>query len=782
MIFGGALLDEQFFFDTTKIFKDLNPEQVEAVNCLDGPLLIMAGAGSGKTRVLTCRIANLIAQGISPWNILAITFTNKAANEMKSRAERLIGAPARDVILSTFHSFCARLLRKEIEITGKFNRNFAIFNAGDSKSLVKQCVNELNLGENVYSTANLKISDLKNNLISPEQFREKALLRDPFTRNMVQIYELYQKKLQENNALDFDDLIFETVKLFKNYPDVLEKYHERFQYISVDEYQDTNVAQYVLTKLLAAKYKNLCVVGDADQSIYGWRGADMRNILNFERDYPKARVILLEQNYRSTKTILNAANAVIQNNFDRKPKNLWTLNASGEKIRFFECRNDKKEAETVTKEIQRLVRRENFLYNEIALLYRTNAQSRMFEEEFMQAGIPYIIIGGLKFYDRKEIRDIVAYLHVIANPHDDLHLRRIINVPTRGLGSINVSRLAEFAEKNDMSILELVADKKLLEQVEDLSPKFRSDAKKFAAMMMSFTESINNFSIDELINAVLIESGYIKMLRKNAADGKAENISREENLGEFVDSAKEFAEKNPNGSLEDFLHHVALITDLDTMDEKDARVKLMTVHAAKGLEFPVVFLVGMEDGLFPHANSLNKEKTLEEERRACYVALTRAEKKLYITAAKERMYFGKKYDQEVSRFIEEIPEDCIVGFVSKNPMVKKFSATQPSYKTSTTYRTAQSKTSATKTSATKSTATQPSYKPPTAHRPAQVKKTAPKPSAPPETFHVGDQINHKIWGLGTVMSVEEKRISILFANPEVGLKRLVIKSAPINKL
>ena len=450
---------EQNFFDTTEIFRDLNPEQAKAVDILDGPLLIMAGAGSGKTRVLTCRIANLIAQGIEPHNILAITFTNKAANEMKSRAAKLIGEPARQVWLSTFHSFCARLLRKEISITNKFTGNFSICDAGESKTLVKQCVAELNLSDSVFDIVHLKISDLKNNLIDPAKYKEQTLYDgNPYTANVVKIYELYQKKLRENNALDFDDLIFETVKIFQDYPAILEKYQNRFQYISVDEYQDTNVAQYVLTKLLAAKYKNICVVGDADQSIYGWRGADMRNILNFEKDYPEAKVILLEQNYRSTKTILRAANAVIKNNQFRKPKNLWTENESGEKVKFIRCDSDKLEAALVAREIQNLVRYENFRYNDIALLYRTNAQSRLFEEQFMQSGIPYIIIGGLKFYDRKEIKDILAYLHVIVNPRDDLHLRRIVNTPKRGLGSTNLNRLAEFAEKCDLSILEVVFD------------------------------------------------------------------------------------------------------------------------------------------------------------------------------------------------------------------------------------------------------------------------------------------------------------------------------------
>lgn len=744
-------MTEQFFFDTKKIFSGLNPEQREAVNCLDGALLVMAGAGSGKTRVLTCRIANLIAQGIPPQNILAITFTNKAANEMKSRAEKLIGSAARDVWLSTFHSFCARLLRHEIEITGQFTKNFAIFDAGDSKTLVKQCVNELELGENIFANVHMKISALKNELIDPKMYREKNLYDGSFyTANVAQIYELYQKKLQENNALDFDDLIFTAVKILREHPDILDKYQERFRYISVDEYQDTNAAQYALTQLLAAKYKNICVVGDADQSIYGWRGADMRNILNFEYDYPKARVVLLEQNYRSTKTILNAANAVIQNNVDRKPKNLRTQNAVGEKIKFLVLENDVLEAFTVAREIKRLVLQENFRYNDVAILYRTNAQSRLFEERFIREEIPYLIVGGLKFYDRREIKDIVAYLHVIANPLDDLHLRRVINVPKRGLGLTNFNRLAAFATDNGLSILEVVSHKPLLNQVPELTSRFRAGVQDFAAMIMSFAESAKSLPVDKLITTVLDESGYMQMLRDSAEDGKQENISREENLGAFVDSAKEFVEMNPDGTLDDFLNHVALITDVDALDEEESRVKLMTVHAAKGLEFPVVFVVGMEEGLFPHINALDDEAALEEERRACYVALTRAKTKLYITAAQERMAFGKTRVQDISRFVEEIPDACVESYGIKNkPPQKKISPPRPTYKPPTAYRAAQSKPA---TSAAQNI-----------------------------NWRVGDMVNHKLWGLGTVMAVERKTITVSFTNPAVGVKKLLTKVAPLSK-
>lgn len=749
-------MTEQFFFDRKEIFRDLNPEQQEAVNCLEGPLLIMAGAGSGKTRVLTCRIANLIAQGISPWNILAITFTNKAANEMKSRAERLIGEAARDVWLSTFHSFCARLLRREIEITGKFTRNFAIYNAADSKSLVKQCVAELDLGDQLFANVHLRISDLKNELIDVEMFKEKAIRSDMYNKNVAIIYEVYQKHLQENNALDFDDLILTTVKLFREHPDVLERYQERFKYISVDEYQDTNVAQYVLTKLLAAKYRNICVVGDADQSIYGWRGADMRNILNFEEDYPNARVVMLEQNYRSTKTILEAANAVIRHNYDRKPKNLWTVNEQGEKIKLLVCRDDNQEAAIVTTEILRLVDSKDVPYRDIALLYRTNAQSQKFEEYFMRTGIPYIIVGGLKFYDRKEIKDIVAYLHVIANPHDSVHLQRIINMPRRGLGFTNLDRLWFFADRIKRSVFEVIANDDLLMQVPDLSPRFRAGVRNFAAMMMDFMELAKTVTIDELIQIVLEDSGYLKMLREMPESGRADAVSREENLGAFINTAKEFLEGDPESTLEEFLNHVALITDLDTVDDKEMRVKLMTVHAAKGLEFPYVFVVGMEDGLFPHANSLYREDDLEEERRACYVALTRAKKKLFITAAKERMFFGNRRNQSVSRFIDEIPPECMdcygyepkTSFVPGPPKVTRYTQT---------------------------------YKAPTAHREAKTTTKA-KPAKKRVRWKVGDQLNHGMWGLGTVMDVQGEVLVVQFANPEIGLRNIWGKVAPIEKL
>ena len=749
---------EQNFFDRNEIFAELNPQQAQAVDCIDGPLLVIAGAGSGKTRVLTYRIANLIACGVAPWNILAITFTNKAANEMKSRAQKLIGSRAQDVWLSTFHSFCARLLRREIAVTGKFTSNFAIYDAADSKTVLKQCMNELELDAEKVVSFQAKISDAKNALIDAAHFRElTATAESPFARNVAAVYELYEKKLRENNALDFDDLIFVTVKLLREYPAVLEKYQNRYRYILIDEYQDTNEAQYVLTKLLADKYQNICVVGDADQSIYGWRGADMRNILNFERDYPQATVVKLEQNYRSTKNILDAANAVIANNFERKEKNLWTQNERGEKIKFIDCATDKVEASIVAGEIRRLVTQENFMYKDIALLYRTNAQSRLFEEKFIRDEIPYVIIGGLRFYERKEIKDILAYLHVVANPRDNIHLARIVNVPKRGLGLTNFNRLREFADEAGLSIMEVVRDRNLLSKVA-LTRTFRQRIQDFAAMITLFTEMAKNLSVDNFIKFVLDESGYLKMLNSPDEGTATENAARLENLGEFVSAAKDFITANANADLDEFLNHVALITDLDATDTDESRVRMMTIHSAKGLEFPVVFVAGMEESLLPHSHALTSRADMEEERRTCYVALTRAKKKLILTAAERRMFFGKEHDQEVSRFVEEIPAEFI-SRVDLNAVHTYQSTTR-----SQSY-------------------TQYNYTPPTAHRPARVTVPAPKKiSTPVTSWHVGEQVNHRKWGLGTVMNVDAKTITISFANPEVGLKVLGLKVAPIDRV
>lgn len=752
-----------------KIFKDLNPQQEEAVNCLEGPLLIMAGAGSGKTKVLTCRIANLLAHGVSPWKILAITFTNKAANEMKTRAEKMIGAPAKNVWLSTFHSFCARILRYEIDVTGVYRKNFVIYDTGDSQALIKECVKQLGLDTEKFSNVAGRISDAKNNLMDAAHYREHISRREKvsdFDRNVVAIYELYEKKLIENNALDFDDLIMVTVKLFRDNEEVLEKYQNKFQYILIDEYQDTNMAQYILTKFLAEKHENICVVGDADQSIYGWRGADMRNILNFEQDYPNATVITLEQNYRSTRQILAVANSVIKNNLNRKEKNLWTENEQGEKVKVIHCISDRSEAAYVAKEIRRLVTKENYRYKDISILYRTNAQSRVLEEKFMQSEIPYIIVGGLKFYERKEIKDILAYLRLVLNPFDHISLLRVVNVPRRGLGPINMNRLVTFSEQRDIPLFEVMVNPELLYSVPQLSPKAKQTLQEFAALLLSFSSPNKHYGLVELINAVLEETGYMASLKEGEDANKPENIARVENLDSFVNSASEFVELNPDATLEDFLNHVALLTDMDSFDdEEDSRISMMTIHSAKGLEFPVVFITGVEEGLLPHSNSLMEMDKLEEERRAFYVAITRAQKLLYISAACERKTFGRTYDTSISRFIKEVPLDCVDSISehhSGGALYGKSAAAQRAHNLYLKER---------------------GFSLPTAHQESQtVLPAAKKEERPAIDWQVGDQASHKKWGVGTVMEINGDSLTIQFSNPEYGTKILKAGRAPIDKI
>lgn len=746
----------------TKIFEGLNPPQVEAVNCLEGPLLVMAGAGSGKTKVLTCRIANLLAHNIPPWQILAITFTNKAANEMKSRAEKMIGEPARQVWLSTFHSFCARVLRQEIEILGTYKKAFTIYDAGDSLMVLRDCVKKLNLDEERFSGMLGRISKAKNLLLDAAHYRQSINEKpetNEYDRDTANIYEIYEKKLIENNALDFDDLIMIMVKILRKYPDILNKYQDHFRYILIDEYQDTNVAQYELTKLLADKYRNICVVGDADQSIYGWRGADMQNILNFKNDYPDAKVVVLEQNYRSTKQILTAANSLIRNNKTRLEKNLWTLNETGDKINFVHCLSDRSEAAYVSREIKRLITYENVQYKDIAVLYRINAQSRIIEERFIQVEIPHIIIGGLKFYDRKEIKDTLAYLRLIYNPNDNVSLQRIINAPRRGIGTTSMSRLSDFADASGASIFSTIANNANLIQVPQLYPAVRQKFREFAAMMTALINMRDKLSVAELTRAVLEESGYMSALRDGEEGEKAENIARVENLSALVNSAEEFTAENPGSTLEDFLNHVSLVTDADVTDEDESKVSLMTIHAAKGLEFPIVFLIGMEEGILPNVNALMSFADLEEERRACYVAMTRAKEKLYITASGERKTFGKVYKTKISRFMGEIPLECLTS-------VSEHSSGGNTY----------NKTYAQGVSVKTSSANVVSKTPPII---TAIKKPEPNPQV---EWHTGDRLQHRKWGLGTVMAVNGANITIAFANPEVGEKVLRATIAPIEKV
>lgn len=753
--------------DNEKIFEGLNPEQVEAVNHLDGPLLVMAGAGSGKTRVLTCRIANLLAHDVKPWNILAITFTNKAANEMKSRAENMIGEAARKVWISTFHAMCAKVLRSEIEATGSYKKNFLIYDTADSKTIYTDCVKKLELDIERFGGGLAKISEAKNKLLDAAHFREQVYANpdsSDFDKNLVVIYELYERKLIECNALDFDDLLFVMVKIFRANPKILDKYQERFRYILIDEYQDTNFAQYTLTKLLAAKYKNIFAVGDADQSIYGFRGADMQNILDFEKDYPSAKVIKLEQNYRSTKIILEAANAVIENNRNRKEKILWTENDTGAKINFVHCLSDKSEAAFIAREIRRLVTRENYRYGEIAILYRTNAQSRVFEEKFMQTDIPYIIVGAIKFYDRKEIKDAIAYLRLILNPRDDISFLRVINVPRRGVGPINLERLRSFAAEKDISIFDVVVSGNMLDQVPQLSPKCKQKLREFALMIMYFSQSQNGTTLPALIEAVLNESGYLPSLKEDEEGQKPENVARVENLSSFVNGAQDFAAANQDATLEDFLSHIALVADIDALDETESRVSMMTIHAAKGLEFPVVFIAGMEEGLLPHANSIISSTLLEEERRICYVAMTRAKEILQVTAASERKAFGRSYESHISRFVGEMPQDILSSFSERSPGSANFRQSVETHKTSTPK------------------SHSPAAAPPPVKETKVVVPIVQKPiPKEPVDWKVGDKLSHRKWGLGTVMTVNNDVLTVAFANPEIGTKMLKSTIAPIEK-
>jgi len=657
---------------------DLNPVQREAVEHRDGPLLILAGAGSGKTRVLTYRIAHLLTQGVEPWQILAITFTNKAAQEMRERVTALIGNEARGMWVMTFHAACVRILRQDINCLPGYDRNFVIYDTTDQQALIKACLKEANLDEKKFPprAVGAAISDAKNKLLSPQEYAARA--DDYFEQVVAQIYESYQKKLKANNAVDFDDLIMLTVWLLRDNPQVLEYYQERFRYILVDEYQDTNHAQYVLINLLARRYRNLCVVGDDDQSIYKFRGADITNILEFERDYPDAKVLKLEQNYRSTKSILAAANAVVRHNRGRKEKVLWTENPEGEKLGYYLADTEQDEARYVSQVIQDLRAEEGRRYSDFAVLYRTNAQSRVFEERFMKDGIPYRIFSGLKFYERMEIKDILAYLQVLYNPADRVSFARILNVPRRGLGQTTLERVIQYAEEQGMPILEAILE---AEYIPDLQPRAKKTLLAFAQLMQELREMAREATVTELVEEILDRTGYMESL---LAENTPEAGARIENLREFLSVTAEFDAKLANAEttqaladgesyseegsdvvtvspLAAFLEQVALVSEVDKLNPDEDAVVLMTLHSAKGLEFPVVFMVGMEEGIFPSSRSLLDPQELEEERRLCYVGITRARERLYITHALQRMLYGYYQNNVPSRFIREIPPDLLEG-------------------------------------------------------------------------------------------------------------------------
>jgi len=634
--------------------KKLNPCQLEAVTHINGPLLVVAGAGSGKTSVLTSRIAYLIEQGVKPWEILAITFTNKAAAEMKKRVVNIVGPTASQIWLSTFHAFCARFLRMEVEVSGWYTRYFTIYDEGDIKLLVRQCLKELDLAERQFSVGSVigSISNAKNQLIEPGIFSTQA--DNYYQQRVALVYELYQKKLRANNAMDFDDLMNVAVRLLETFPELLEKYQQRFRYVLVDEYQDTNHTQYMLTRMLAAEHRNLCVVGDADQSIYGWRGADISNILDFEKDYPEAAVIKLEQNYRSTQMILDAANALIDNNTGRKPKTMWTENPSGDSLVLHVAGDQHDEARFVVEQIERLHTIQRDPYGGMAVLYRTNAQSRVVEEVFLKQGLPYTIVGGVKFYDRKEIKDMLAYLRVIQNPADSVSFRRIVNVPRRGIGDTSMGHLQTAADQAGMSLSEMAGH---IHTVTTVGAKAKGALADLARLLERLREFAGKESVADLITRVMKESGYVADLE---LEGTAEAQSRVENLQELLTVAREFITADEEeDSLEAFLNHVSLVADIDTAELETDRVTLMTLHSAKGLEFPTVFLVGMEEGLFPHFRTLSGPEEMEEERRLCYVGITRAQRNVFLTRAHSRMIYGEVQVNRPSRFLGEIPETLL---------------------------------------------------------------------------------------------------------------------------
>jgi len=637
------------------ILRNLNKQQKKAVEHQKGPLLLLAGAGSGKTRVLTRRIAYLIKEiGISPYNILAVTFTNKAAEEMKKRVSALVNPGAESLLVSTFHSFCVRVLRREAEKLG-YSSNFVIYDTIDQRKLVKEVIKSKNLDTKRFKPSAVlnKISGAKNELKDPDKYLNSA--GSFFDKTAAEVYKDYQSELKKNNAVDFDDLIMLTVNLFKKYPLVLEFYQDRFKYILVDEYQDVNHAQYKLVNLLASKNRNVCVVGDPDQGIYGFRGADIRNILNFEDDYPDAETIRLEQNYRSRGNILKAAQAVIKNNSSRKEKGLWTDRGAGKKIEYYEAKDEKDEADFFCRNVKKLKEEDEFSYNDFAVLYRTNSQSRSFEDLLMKYGIPYQIIGGVRFYERMEIKDIMAYLRLVYNSDDDISFLRIVNKPKRGIGAGTLSKIQKYAASEGISLFESALKTKSNPL---LKGRYQNRVIKFAEMIESFIENKDEMALARLTEKIIEESGYRKDLEE---DNSLQADSRLENIEELFSVINEYMKNNEENTLAGFLEEVTLMSDIDSMEAANSSVTLMTIHSAKGLEFPVIFIAGMEDGIFPHSNSMYDREGIEEERRLCYVAMTRAEDRLYLSRAKVRLRFGERKMNPPSQFIEEIPDNLISG-------------------------------------------------------------------------------------------------------------------------
>ena len=695
------------------MLEDLNDKQKQAVLYNDGPLLIIAGAGAGKTKTLTTKIAYLIEeQDVYPSNILAITFTNKAAKEMKDRLYYLIGNLSKTLQVSTFHSFGLRLLRENYDILG-YDKNFNIMDADDSLTVVKKIIKDMNLDPKQFSPKAIrnKISSCKNELITPEKYKKYTV--SDFEEVIYEVYKKYEEKLQRNSAVDFDDLLLLPIKLFREHKDILAKYQEIFKYVLIDEYQDTNEAQYILTKLISEKYQNITCVGDDCQSIYSFRGANYKNILNFEKDYPNAKTILLEQNYRSTTTILDAANDVIKNNKERKDKKLWTARGVGEKIKYYKAINERDEAQFVTRTIKELIEK-NVPYKDIAVLYRTNAQSRTIEEEMLKANFPYRVVGSFYFYARKEIKDLIAYLRLIHNTKDNVSLLRVINTPKRGIGLKTIENITKKADEENISMFEAISSGKELE---------------FKKLIERLQEVSKELTLTELIDKVLSATGLKEELENEKT---LESEIRLENLEEFKSITKTFEEQEGEVSLEDFLLEISLISDVEEYKDDPNRISLMTIHSVKGLEFPYVFVIGMEEGLFPHMNSLMENHEIEEERRLCYVAITRAKDQLYLVNARGRTLFGKEQVNPTSRFINEINKDLIENISRKEDKEEKININEVFREENVDYQ-------------------------------------------------VGDLVYHETFGTGKVVEVSDTLVSVAFKHPH-GVKKLMKNHKKLSKI
>ena len=721
----------------------LNREQQQAVQHTEGPLLILAGAGSGKTKVLTVRIAYLLAQGVNPYEILAITFTNKAAKEMKSRVEGLVGDVANRIWLSTFHSFCAKFLRFELDNFLGYNSNFTIYDTSDSQVVIKAALKALNLDDKYYPVGAMisAISDAKNKLMFASDYRKQA--RDFYQQKVADVYEYYERELRKNNALDFDDLLLVAVKLLQSNAAVLDKYSKRFKYVMIDEYQDTNHAQYLLAYLLSSHWKNIAVVGDADQSIYAWRGADIQNILDFEKDYPNCTSIKLEQNYRSTKIILDAANAVIDHNEGRPEKNLWTDKVEGAKIQHFTAQSEHEEAAFIGDTIVKKHDIHGVPYGDMAILYRTNAQSRVLEEALIKRALPYTMVGGTKFYDRKEIKDVLAYLRVLYNPFDDLSLLRIINVPKRSIGATTVSKLQDYARENGTSLFMTLTQ---LHLVDTIKGKTKEKLEEFGILIFTLVAEMDDKSVLDILEAILDRTGYLAQLEEST---DPQDQARAENIGELLSVAKDFQDTNPTGTVEDFLEQVALVNDVDSFEQEESKVTLMTLHAAKGLEFPIVFLGGLEEGLFPHSRTLMNPEEIEEERRLAYVGITRAEKELYISNATTRTVFGRTSSYLPSRFIDEIPAELVEGLRAKRKIPDDIKPNVPRHM---------------------SVASRPVTKPIIRNEVIA-------------DWKVGDTAIHSKWGNGKVVNVsgEGAGMKLTIEFPTQGVRVVMAKFAPVKK-